>query len=94
LTDHEREWWAPAWRGVKLGALGLTADLADPLTLSLASPQSRELYDSPLEERASYPKDEHHNGHVMFGKSRLSESKGAGDLKEVGSPAVKLPSPP
>ncbi|KAM0750482.1 Clavaminate synthase-like protein [Meredithblackwellia eburnea MCA 4105] len=44
---------------------------------------SKELYDSPMEERAACPHDESdRNGHVAYKASRLAESKGAGDLKE------------
>ncbi|KAL8292557.1 hypothetical protein RQP46_001169 [Phenoliferia psychrophenolica] len=43
---------------------------------------SKELFDSPVAERAACPHDTVGNGHVAFGKTRLSESAGAGDLKE------------
>ncbi|GAA5826852.1 hypothetical protein JCM3770_004849 [Rhodotorula araucariae] len=43
---------------------------------------TRELSDSPLEERQACANDEDRNGYIGYGKNRLAESVGAGDLKE------------
>ncbi|BGP39938.1 hypothetical protein JCM10450v2_003917 [Rhodotorula kratochvilovae] len=63
---------------------------------------AKELFDSPLEERQACANDEDRNGHIGFGKNRLAESVGAGDLKENFTygrhpehiPSTRQPLPP